>query len=62
MELSAADATVAEVNLRLTWYKFTPSVILKNSYRMQVNEREKFELHLRTIAKVRFSKFNYKTE
>jgi len=52
MELSAADATVAEVNLRLTWYKFTPSVILKNSYRMQVNKREKSELHHRTIAKV----------
>jgi len=31
MELSAADATVAEVNLRLTWYRFTPSVILKNN-------------------------------
>jgi hypothetical protein len=30
-ELSAADATVGEVNLRLISYRFTPSVILKNS-------------------------------
>lgn len=31
-ELSTADATVAEVNLRLTWYRFTPSVILKSNF------------------------------
>jgi hypothetical protein len=31
-ELSAADATVAVVNLRLTWYKFTPTVILKGNF------------------------------
>jgi hypothetical protein len=33
IELSAADATVAEVNLRLTLYRFTPSVILKKQFR-----------------------------
>lgn len=31
-ELSAADATVAVVNLRLTWYRFTPTVILKGNF------------------------------
>jgi hypothetical protein len=31
-ELSAADASVAEVNLRLTWYRFTPSAILKSNF------------------------------
>ena len=33
IELSAADATVAEVNLRLILYRFTPSVILKKQFR-----------------------------
>ena len=31
-ELSAADATVAVVNLMLTWYRFTPIVILKSNF------------------------------
>ena len=31
-ELCAADATVAVVNLRLTWYRFTPTVILKGNF------------------------------
>jgi hypothetical protein len=37
-ELSAADATVAEVNLRLRLYRFTPSVILMTNNFPQLSQ------------------------